>query len=56
MNSQEFPPPSESFDNYHSFGSNPPPWQDSAPRFRPPGHYQGTFYNNQFLIYRFLFL
>lgn len=53
MNQQEFPPPppsqssSESFDNYHSFGSNSAAWQDSTsiPRFRPQGHYQGAFYN-----------
>ncbi len=46
LNSQQFPPP-ESFDNYHSFGSNPPAWQDSAPRFRAQGHYQGA--NSLFL-------
>jgi hypothetical protein len=41
-NSQQLPPP-ESLDNYHSFGSNPPPWQDSTtPRFRGQGHYQGA--------------
>lgn len=33
--------PSESFDNSQSFSSNPPAWQDSAPRFRGQGHYSG---------------
>jgi hypothetical protein len=50
MNSQGFPPP-DSFDTYHSFGSNPPPlMQDSVPRFRPQGRGQGAFYINQFFI------
>lgn len=43
QNPQGFPP-TDSFDNYHSFGSNPPPYQDSPPRFRAQGHYQGIFF------------
>ena len=47
MNSQEFPP-GESFDAYHSFGSNSSSWQDSSTRFRAQGHYQGTLYFKSF--------
>lgn len=42
INADEFVP-SESFDNYQSLNSNPPAWQDSAPRFRGQGHYSGRF-------------
>ncbi|UJR35580.1 hypothetical protein I4U23_028333 [Adineta vaga] len=46
MNPQENPP-NESYDPYHSFGSNPPVWQDSTqsqqPRFRGHSHYQGPY-------------
>jgi len=50
MNSQDFPP-ADSFDAYHSFGANPSSWQDSAPRFRAQGHYQGIFYINQLFVH-----
>jgi len=53
MNSQDFPP-ADSFDAYHSFGANPSSWQDSSPRFRAQGHYQGIFYINQLFVHNYM--
>ena len=37
INPQGFPPPPP-------LSSNPPAWEDPAPRFRAQGHHQGTLY------------
>ncbi|CAF0873288.1 unnamed protein product [Rotaria sp. Silwood1] len=42
MNSEEFPS-NESFDSYHSFGSNSSSCQVSPSRFRGQTHYQGPY-------------
>ena len=55
MNSQGLQQQDVSSDNYHSFASNSTQWQDPSIRFRAQGHYQGAFYINLFLYYRFLF-
>ena len=37
-------PSSDSSDNYQSFSSHPPTWQDSTPRFRGQGQYSGIWH------------